>query len=221
MGQPSVNFLEVGNLRAMDHRTTLQTILETDPLRCRLLYIVRSLGLPDCWIAAGFVRNAVWDHLHHRPAGPPRSDVDVIWFDPKRATASEDRRIEAKLRALDPAITWSVKNQARMHLRNGDVPYASATRAMYVWPETATAVAVRQTAGGSLDVAAPFGLDDLFALYLRPTPRFGGDRHGDYLRRIEAKRWLTTWPRLRMRMRPAGGCHSDFDAACRFTSGAG
>ena len=29
---------------------------------------VAQLGLPDCWIAAGFVRNAVWDVLHGWPA---------------------------------------------------------------------------------------------------------------------------------------------------------
>jgi hypothetical protein len=181
----------------MDHHTTLQTILDTDLRRSRIIDIVQSLDLPDCWVAAGFVRNAVWDHCHARPAGPPEGDVDVVWFDPDRATASADRMLEAKLQALDPAIDWSVKNQARMHLRNADAPYESATHAMLGWPETATAVAVRRTAQASLEIAAPFGLDDLFALVLRPTPRFAGDKHDIYLSRIAARQWLTKWPRLR------------------------
>ena len=54
---------------------------------------------------------------------------------------SRDRAIEAELRALAPGIDWSVKNQARMHLRNGDPPYSGATDAMRHWPETATAIA--------------------------------------------------------------------------------
>ena len=29
-----------------------------------VLLAVRDLGLKDCWVAAGFVRNAVWDLLH-------------------------------------------------------------------------------------------------------------------------------------------------------------
>ncbi|WRQ77412.1 nucleotidyltransferase family protein [Pseudomonas saxonica] len=32
--------------------------------------MVRSLNLPDCWIGAGFLRNAVWDYLHGRSPSP-------------------------------------------------------------------------------------------------------------------------------------------------------
>ncbi|WP_434154138.1 nucleotidyltransferase family protein [Pseudomonas sp. JZ134] len=35
-----------------------------DPLRCQVLTCVAQLHLPDAWVAAGFVRNLVWDHLH-------------------------------------------------------------------------------------------------------------------------------------------------------------
>lgn len=28
--------------------------------------LARDLNLPDCWIAAGFVRSLVWGHLHQR-----------------------------------------------------------------------------------------------------------------------------------------------------------
>ncbi len=181
----------------MDHLAALQAILLADPIRARVLALVRSLDLPDCWVGAGFVRNAVWDHLHGRPAGPWPGDVDVLWFDPVRAAASEDAGLEARLRALDPGIDWSVKNQARMHLRNGDPPYASATDAMLCWPETATAVAVRLTGQGGCEVAAPFGLDDLFGLILRPTPRFVGEKHAIYLDRIETRQWRAIWPKLR------------------------
>src|SRR6185312_4192753 len=30
----------------------------------RLLRSVEELGLPDCWIGAGFIRNTIWDALH-------------------------------------------------------------------------------------------------------------------------------------------------------------
>ncbi|MGH8392414.1 MAG: nucleotidyltransferase family protein, partial [Pseudomonas sp.] len=39
-----------------EHRTTVQTLISSDPLRWHLLAVVRSLALPDCWIGAGFVR---------------------------------------------------------------------------------------------------------------------------------------------------------------------
>ncbi len=85
-----------------------------------------------------------------------------------------------------------------MHLRNEDAPYTSAAEAMRCWPETATAVAAHQTEDGTYEIAAPFGMDDLFTLMLRSTPRFSGNKHGVYLDRVRSKRWLETWPRLRM-----------------------
>jgi hypothetical protein len=183
----------------MEHAAALQAILANDPARCRVLAIVRSLGLPDCWIGAGFIRNAVWDYLHDRPPTRHAGDVDVVWFSSERAKPSEDEALEAALRALDPSVDWSVKNQARMHVRNGDAPYASAVEAIGHWPETATAVAARQTAEGSYEIAAPFGLGDLFDLVLRPTPHFAaGDQRAVYLSRIQSKRWLAIWPRLRI-----------------------
>src|SRR5919202_1978976 len=84
-----------------------------------------SLDLPDAWIGAGFLRNAVWDALSGFPFGTnPPGDVDVAWFDPARADPAEDAALEARLRALCPGLPWSVRNQTRMHRRNGDPPYA-------------------------------------------------------------------------------------------------
>jgi uncharacterized protein len=160
--------------------------------------MVPSLGLPDCWVGAGFIRNAVWDHLHGRPPSRHFGDVDVIWFCAERAEPAEDIGLEAVLRAWDPSVFWSVKDQARMHLRNCDAPYRSAVEAMRSWPETATAVAARHAEDGACEIAAPFGLDDLFNLILRSTPRFAHEKHQVYLDRVRSKGWLTAWPLLRM-----------------------
>jgi hypothetical protein len=182
----------------MDYVATLCAVIAGDKLRWRILGLVRSLRLPDSWIGAGFVRNAIWDHLHHYPASPPAGDVDVLWFDPRQADPDRDRALEMTLHRMDPSVTWSVKNQARMHLRNDDPPYASATDAMRHWPETATAVAVRRDDHDRCDVAAPLGLADLFGLLVRPTPSFGSAKRTIYDQRLQAKGWLTTWPRLRV-----------------------
>ena len=121
----------------------------------------------------------------------------MIWHDPHHIDAAEDRKHEAALRAVDQEIAWSVKNQARMHGRNGDEPYASASEAMRCWPETATAVAVRRVGTDRCEVAAPFGLTDLMQLVLRPTPRFVGEKRHVYEDRVRSKGWLTGWPLLR------------------------
>ena len=84
-----------------------------------------------------------------------------------------------------------------MHARNGDAPYHSATEAMLHWPETATAVAARRHGLDGCDIAAPFGLDDLLNLILRPTPRFSREKRSVYEDRLQTKGWTVSWPLLR------------------------
>lgn len=182
----------------MGNITIIQAIISADPIRCRLLEMVRALNLPDCWIGAGFVRNAVWDYLHGRNSSPASADVDVIWFDASRCSPEEDKALECILMGLDPTIMWSVKNQARMHVQNDDKPYLSSIDAMRYWPETATAVAVRLRDTGSCEIAAPLGLDDLFGLVIRPAGRFATEKTKIYQDRFKSKNWMKTWPLLKL-----------------------
>lgn len=182
----------------MDRFAELQELIASDAARMRVLHRVRELGLPDCWVAAGFVRSQVWDTMHQRSSSPLPQDIDVIWYDAEQASSERDALLELALRARDNSLNWSVKNQARMHQRNADKPYRSATDAMVYWPETATAVAIRLSNQDVIEIAAPFGLDDLFDLVVRPTARFLTEKHTVYLERIRAKNWQTTWPRLKI-----------------------
>lgn len=180
----------------LEHAAELRAILEADTERLRVLELVRSLELPDCWVGAGFLRSAVWDAMHGRAPTRPSCDVDVVWFDRDRTDPDTDLRQEAYLRELDGSLAWSVKNQARMHLHNGDAPYASTAEAMWYWPETATAVAARLTEAGCLEFTAPHGLSDLFALLVRATPHFAEPKHHLVLERVRGKGWLQMCPRL-------------------------
>jgi uncharacterized protein len=83
-----------------------------------------------------------------------------------------------------------------MHVLNGDAPYTSTADALRFWPETATCAAVRRTPGGGLEIAAPFGLDDLFDMVVRPTSRFSGEKRAIYQDRVVRKQWLRRWSRL-------------------------
>ncbi|WP_326524056.1 nucleotidyltransferase family protein [Sphingomonas sp.] len=191
-----------------EHLANLQSLLRRDPLRFEALTIVAGLNLPDCWIAAGFVRDAVWDHCHGFPVRPPLGDVDVIWFGEDQRDESIDREIEQRLSRQRPHLAWSVKNQARMHLRNADVPYASAADAMRHWPETATATGARIDEAGAVRIAAPFGAHDLFNLLLRPGPAFAAEKLSIFAERVRSKRWLERYPRLQLVVDPfavAGG----------------
>lgn len=87
-----------------------------------------------------------------------------------------------------------------MAARNGDAPYADTLDAMARWPDTATAVAVRLTPARVVELAAPWGVDDLLAGIVRPTPAFAADpaKREAFARRIAAKGWLRRWPNLRV-----------------------
>jgi uncharacterized protein len=186
----------------MNHQPQLQALLANDPERWRILQAVRELELPDCWVAAGFVRSLVWDHLHQRQASPLPEDIDVIWFNPARVEPQVDLALETLLTRRCGGVQWSVKNQARMHIRNGDVPYGSAGEAMMRWPETATAVGVRLDHSDEIEVSAPLGLEDLFGLMVRPTQRFSGEKLEVFRERYQSKRWLEKWPRLTVVLEP-------------------
>jgi hypothetical protein len=58
--------------------TRLKNIILADPARVEVLEFARDLNLPDWAIGAGFVRNAVWDHLHGYEFATPLNDIDVL-----------------------------------------------------------------------------------------------------------------------------------------------
>lgn len=164
----------------------------------KCLHLVKALTLPDCWVAAGFVRDAVWDSLHGLSMMPPWGDSDVVWFDAGQTQVATDGLIERALRKQAPERRWSVKNQARMHIRNHDAPYTNVAHAMRHWPETATAIAVRLNNDGHIEVNAPFGLTDLFQLTLRPGPSFQGAKKPVFDERVRKKKWLSRYPQLQL-----------------------
>ena len=172
-------------------------VIAGSPWHMRALRTVRKLGLPDGMIGAGFVRNAVWDRLHGFDAFTPLSDIDVLYFDPTHADAMRDGDIENDLNVLMPGCPWSVRNQARMHIRNNDRPYVSSEDALSHWLETPTCIALRLESDDTLKIIAPHGVRDLLSLDVRPTP--SGLRKPDiYKSRIEAKDWGAKWPKLKI-----------------------
>jgi hypothetical protein len=188
-------------------------LITGEPVMLQTLRAVETLGPPDGWIAAGFVRNAVWDALHVRPWSRSHGDVDVVYFDRSNATPERDARIEAELRGRMPGVPWSVRNQARMHFRNDDPPYADVADALRHWPETCTAIAL-QSVSGRIELLAPFGIGDLVSLIVRPTPAFAG-RIDAYRARIARKQWAARWPKLHIADGPGPGGGSSMPSGKR------
>lgn len=178
--------------------TRKQYVIETIAISdaaMKTLQTVRQLKLPDWAIGAGFVRNAVWDRLHGYDKPTPLSDIDVLFFDRENVDRKYEMDIEDALHALLSDRPWSVRNQARMHLRNNDHEYQNTLDAISYWLEIPTCVAVRLEPDDTLCVLAPFGLEDLMNLQVRPT-RMGLRKHDQYLARIQEKNWSVKWPNL-------------------------
>ena len=175
----------------------LVTTVRGDVWMMACLAAVRDVALPDGWVGAGFVRRAVWDALTAAATPSPLDDVDVLYFDPRDPTSEAERRHEACLHRAMAGVPWSVRNQARMHHRNGDAPYADTEDGIRHWLETPTAVALCLDSAGGLDLLAPFGLGDLMAMRIRPTPS-GRRRRSNYRGRIVTKNWRQIYPTARI-----------------------
>ncbi len=105
----------------------------------RALNCVYDLNLPHGYIAAGFVRNLIWDHLHEFDSPSQLNDVDVIFFDRDETNFDISIEYEKYLSKKIPELNWQVRNQVIMHERNEDPPYEDVVDAMSYWPEKETA----------------------------------------------------------------------------------
>ena len=170
-------------------------IIENDKWMTNILKVVRDLNLNDCWIGAGFVRNKIWDEKHRKDR-TELNDIDIIYFDKSNPTKEYDFQIENKLRKLNPNLNWSVKNQSRMHIRNGHKQYTDCNKAISFWPETATSIAVRLNLKNQIEYIAPYGLEDLFNLLVIPTPEFNLTVYNE---RIAKKNWKKEWNMLKIK----------------------
>ncbi|MGG1948711.1 nucleotidyltransferase family protein [Trinickia sp. NRRL B-1857] len=164
------------------------------------LVAVRELGLPSWCIGAGAIRNLVWDRLHGFDDPSALADIDVAYFDASDMSIDRDRQLECRLAAAYPALAWDVKNQAGVHLwyeskfGQAVAPFESLQEAVASWPEVATSVGLTLRADDSIEVIAPHGLGDLFAMVVRHNPtRVGVET---FRKRVQEKRYQTRWPRV-------------------------
>ncbi|MBU6951169.1 nucleotidyltransferase family protein [Hahella sp. HN01] len=172
-------------------------LLKKDLLRMRCLAAARSLGLKDWYLAAGFLRNAIWDHLHKLAQATPLNDVDLVYFDSDDTSEERDKEIEAKLRKMVPGVKWEVKNQARMHLHHQHAPYQDTADAISHWVEVPTCVGVRLEHLDKFKFTAKFGLLENWSMQVRPNPdvRYAEDI---FVSRVYGKRWHRIWPMLQI-----------------------
>ena len=183
-----------------DLEARLITIVRANPALMHVLTTVRGLDLPDWRVFSGAVYQSVWNARTGRPADYGVKDYDIGYFDPDVGWDAEDAYIRRTAAAFEEPVRAlvEVRNQARVHLwfegKFGE-PYEPLTNtdealARFVAP--AFAVGVRLEADDQITVAAPFGLEDVFSMTLRPNPLRGVAR--GWSRTVESARGR--WPEL-------------------------
>lgn len=176
---------------------SLEAIVRASPWYMRALREARALELASWCIGAGAIRNLVWDHLHGRRQPSQLADIDLAYFDAEESPGVE-RAHQALLEARCRELPWEVTNQAHVHLwferhfGHAVPPLRSLVDAVSSWPETATSVGIALHADDALEIIAPFGLNDLFAMQLRRNPARVSVK--TYLARVASKRYETRWP---------------------------
>ncbi|WP_265456556.1 nucleotidyltransferase family protein [Enterococcus sp. HY326] len=183
----------------MTHHQIQQLILQNERL-LDILTIIKNLELEDCWLAAGTLRNFLWNYLSDQPLMAHQQDVDVVFFDPK-ISYQETLELEAKLKRNYPEYPWELKNEVYMHQHNpGAEPYLNSQEAISKFPETCTAIAARLLAEGELELFLPYGAVDLLNFEVRPTPFFKEtpERMAVYRERVAKKDWQSSWTALKI-----------------------
>jgi uncharacterized protein len=163
--------------RDLDQR--LEAIVRACPNLMQVLVTARDLELPDWLLFSGAVYQRVLNHLTGRDPDYGVRDYDLGYFDASDTSyEAEDLVIRRVAAAFDSPLKAlvEVRNQARVHLwfegKFGE-PYPPLTRtaeALTRFVSPLFAVGVRLEPDDRLTIEAPFGLEDLFAMRLRPNP---------------------------------------------------
>ena len=161
-----------------DLSARLEAIVRADPDLMTVLEGVRAEGLNDWLIFSGAVYQSAWNHLTGRPTGHGIKDFDVGYFDPDYSWDAEDAVIRRVAARFDEPLRSrvEVRNQRRVSewfpAKFGQPwpPVSATAEALSRFVAPAFAVGVRLEPDDRLTVEAPFGLDDMFAMVLRPNP---------------------------------------------------
>ena len=190
--------MSIWGMNTLKNKSEILDSFRENPDMMAILTIIRDLELNDSWLAAGSVRNFIWNLLSDKPAFDCDTDVDVIFFDPD-VSYEETLAIERQLKKDFPQYQWELKNQVYMHQHSPHTePYVNSCDAMSKYPERCTAIGLRLHADATLELFAPYGLEDILNFQVSPTPNFleNEDRMKLYQQRLSKKNWREKWKNL-------------------------
>jgi hypothetical protein len=176
-------------------------IIQMNPALMTVYSRVHDLELGDYYIGAGCITQTVWNHLCGNDLQYGISDMDIIYYDDDLSYGKENKLVESAVEMFrDLPIQIDLKNQARVHLWYEEhfgypiEPYLTLEESINTWPTTATALGVRQNMNEEWEVYAPFGLDDLFGMIVRPNKAQITEQTYDK----KVRKWTRKWPQLQV-----------------------
>ena len=156
---------------------TVKTLLDlamANPVNAEITARLPALGLDQCFLTAGCLFQAVWNHQSNLSAAHGVKDYDVFYFDTDLSYEAEDAVIRAAERLFeDLGVNVEVKNQARVHLWYGQRfgrPYPqllTAKDGIDRYLVAGTCIGLEVATG---EVYAPYGLADVEQGVLRINP---------------------------------------------------
>jgi uncharacterized protein len=176
-----------------------EQLIGRNPVVVAIVDRMPVVGLADCWLAAGALFQTVWNVLSDRDPTAGILDYDLDYFDNTNLSwEAENEAIACAAKVFgDIDATIQVRNEARIHLwyeaKFGVAcpPYRSTRHAISTFPNCSSCIGVRPK-DGRLEVFAPFGLTDLFAMRTRPNPVLAPAA----VYEAKTRRWLEQWPQL-------------------------
>lgn len=200
---------KLANAPLADQAAALADFVAGHPHLMPLLGLIRAWQLPDGWLVSGAIYQNLWNEITGRPPGTGVKDHDIIYFDDGDLSwEAEDRVIRRAAeagRAL--GLELELRNQARVHLwfegRFGFAvpPLECSLQSLDRYASTTHAVAARLDEAGRVEIAAPYGLRDIFALHLRPNRLLPNGPSHD----AKCRRFLQHWPELSVEWDTAPG----------------
>lgn len=180
----------------------LEKVLAQNEVVKEILRLAPKLKMPNWYLGAGGVAQTIWNFEHGFDLTNGIKDFDLVYYDSSDISSeAQDVYVQrAKDIFKNISIPVEIVNEARVHLWYEEEfgrkinPYQSAEEAINEWPTTATGVGVRYDDNGNFVVYAPYGLNDLFGLILRPNKlKITEDI---YLAKVT--RWTKIWHKLKV-----------------------
>ena len=163
-------------------------------------YSKENQDFKNYYLAAGCINQTIFNYYHNYDLDYGIGDYDIVYYDEDTSYEKEDiiiKDLKERLKYLD--LKFDIKNEKRVHIwynekyKTNRKEYESVEDAISKWGTTITCLGVRME-NNKLIVCAPYGLNDLFNLILRPV-KIDFTKE-DYEKKVT--KWTSKWELLKV-----------------------